>query len=265
MKIFIASFNRASDGCISKLVKKLKDKNMWTNDYKKADYILAVGDRTETFDFVLNCFKENRPIIHLFAGEKSCWATYDDVWRHSMTLMSDIQLCINEQSRERVAKLCWSVGKKSNAYVVGNVYLDSLEIDESKVPKHPYNLVLYNPPTRYGIETVEQELQIVKAQLDKFKIDYIWVSPNGDMYSESIMPYVTHFTLPRPEFLGLMKNCEHFITNSSCQYFEGKHLLKPKQIISIGRRNIERESKYSDMFISNASDNIIKILEGLNE
>jgi len=264
MKIFIASFNRASDGCISKLVKKLKDKNMWTDDYKKADYILAVGDRTETFMFVLDRFKENRKIIHLFAGERSCFATHDDVWRHSLTVMSMMQLCINTEAYNRVKKLCDTIGKEPNTYVVGNVYFDNMEIDESKVPKHPYTLVLYNPPTRYGIEIVEQELQIVKAQLDKFKIDYIWVSPNEDMYSESIMPYVTHFTLPRPEFLGLMKNCEHFITNSSCQYFEGKHLLKPKQIISIGRRNIERESKYSDMSIPNASDNIIKILEGLN-
>ena len=35
------------------------------------------------------------------------------------------------------------------------------------------------------------------------------------------------------------------------------------RIISIGKRNAERESKYSNMTIENASDNIIKILEDL--
>jgi len=263
MKFYLASFNRATDGALSKLIHKLKEKDMYTENYKDADYIIAIADRTETFDFVLKRFKENRPIIHLWAGEKSCFATHDDVWRHSMTLMSDIQLCTNGSAFNRVMKLCKATDKEPNMYIVGNVYLDSMEIDESKVPKYPYNLVLYNPPTRYGLEIVKREVKQIKELLQKEKIDYIWIEPNGDLYSEYVSKFVTHFTLPRPEFLGLMKNCNKFITNSSCQYFEGSHLLKKQQIISIGKRNTERESKYSNMTIPNASDNIIKILEEL--
>ena len=60
VKIFVASFNRASDGAISKLIEKMKKENLWTNDYGKADYILAVGDRRETFDFVLERYRENK-------------------------------------------------------------------------------------------------------------------------------------------------------------------------------------------------------------
>ena len=263
MKFYIASFNRATDGALSKLINKLKEKNMYVNDYKEADFIIAIADRVETFDFIVKRFKENRRIIHLWAGEKSCWATHDDVWRHSMTLMSELQLCTNSEAKERVEDLCFVVDKKPNAFVVGNVYLDSMEFDNRRVPKFPYNLVLYNPPTRFTVKEVEEELKDIKNILKKDDIYHIWIEPNGDLYSTSVMKYVTHFTLPRPEFLGLMKNCKKFITNSSCQYFEGRHLLKPKQIISIGRRNIERESKYTDMTIPNASDNIIKILEEL--
>jgi len=265
MKFYLATFNRATDGTLSKLKEKLKEKDMFTENYKFADYIIAVADRTETYDFIVKRFKENRKIIHLFAGERSCFATHDDVWRHSMTLMSDIQLCVNGSAFNRVTKLCNAVDKQPNAHIVGNVYLDSIEINEKRVPNYPYNLVLYNPPTRHGLDLVKEEIKQIKELLQKNKIDYIWIEPNGDLYSEYVSQYVTHFTLPRPEFLGLMKNCEHFITNSSCQYFEGKHLLKPKQIISIGKRNIERESKYSDMDIPNASDNIIKVLEELDD
>ena len=263
MKFYLASFNRATNGCLSKLTQKMKDKKMWTDDYKKADYLIAVADRTETFSFILERFKENRKIIHLFAGEISCFSTHDDVWRHSLTLMSDIQLCVNGEAFNRVTKLCNAVGKKPNAHIVGNVYLDSMEIDESKVPKYPYDLVLYNPLTRFTVKEVKEEIVEILDILSKRNNECMWIEPNGDKYSETIMPYVTRFNLPRPEFLGLMKNCERFITNSSCQYFEGIHLLKPEQIISIGKRNIERESKYSDMNIPNASDNIIKILEEL--
>jgi len=263
MKFYLSTFNRATDGALKKLISKLKEKDMYTEYYSEADYIIAVADRTETYDFILERFKENYPIIHLWSGEKSCFATHDDVWRHSMTLMSEMQLCTNERARERVEDLCFAVDKRPNAYVVGNVYLDGLETDESKVPKYPYNLVLYNPPTRFTKKEVEEELTIVNKKLKEFKIDYIWIEPNGDKFSDVVMQHVTHFTFPREEFLGLLKNCEHFITNSSCQYYEAKYLLKPEQIISVGRRNIERESKYTDMSIPNATNNIIRILEKL--
>ena len=39
VKIFVASFHRASDGAISKLVQKMKDEDIWTNNHKEADYI----------------------------------------------------------------------------------------------------------------------------------------------------------------------------------------------------------------------------------
>lgn len=263
MKFYLASFNRATNGALEKLKNKLKERGMLSENHRESDYIIAVADRTETFDFVVKKFKQNKPIIHLWAGEISCWSTHDDVWRHSMTLMSFMQLCTNGSAYNRVIKLCNAVDKKPNAHIVGNIYLDSMEIDEKIIPKQSYNLVLYNPPTRFTVKEVEKELEQINNILEKDNIRYIWIEPNGDMYSQSVMKHVTHFTLPRKEFLGLMKNCKKFITNSSCQYYEGKHLLKPEQIISIGKRNIERESKYTDMSIPNASDNIIRILEEL--
>ena len=105
MKIFVASFNRASDGAISLLVKKMKKEKMWTDNYKTADYILAVGDRKETFDFVLERFKENKKIIHLWAGEIS-QGTHDEFYRHSITMMSCMQLCTNPEAKNRVLQLC---------------------------------------------------------------------------------------------------------------------------------------------------------------
>ena len=263
MRVFIASFNRATSCALDLLIKKLKEKDMHSNDSDAADYIMAVADRTETYDAVLNLFKKNKPIIHLWAGEKSCWATHDDVWRHSMTLMSDMQMCTNDVAKERVEKLCRAVGKEPNAHVVGNVYLDSLETDPSFVPEFPvgkYDVVLYNPVTRGTEEDVMEDIQEIKKHLEK---PYLWIMPNGDKYSNIVAPYVTHETLPRAGFLSLLKSCRRFITNSSCQYFEAPFVMDKDRIISIGKRNIERESRYSDMTIPNASDNIIKLLEEL--
>lgn len=261
MKLFVASFNRASDGAISKLVKTLYKNEMISTNYNDADYILAVGDRVETFDFVLERFKENKKIIHLWAGEISCWSTHDDIYRHSMTLMSCLQLCTNPTSKKRVELLCKSVDKKPNAFVVGNVMLDNFELDETDIPNQKYDLVLYNSPTSLSREEIYKEIEQIQDILKSMK--HIWIAPNGDKFSDIVFPYQNQETLPRKKFLGLMKNCDRFITNSSCQYYEAQFLLKPEQIISIGKRNIKRESRYADMTIKGATENIIKILKEL--
>lgn len=261
MKVFVTSFNRASDGAISKLVQKMKDEDFWTDDYKEADYILAVGDREETFDFVLKRYRENKKIIHLWAGEIS-QGTHDEVYRHTMTLMSDIQLCTNKEARDRVKSLCKAVDKKYVTAIVGNIMLDNLEIDETSIPTKPYDLVLYNPPTTEGEERVKEELKTIEGILIK---NYIWIEPNGDKYSDLVLPYINEKTLPRPKFLGLLKNCNRFITNSSCQDYEAKFLIDKKKIQGIGMRNILRESRFSNMEIPNASDNVMKVIRSLNE
>lgn len=260
VKIFVASFNRASDGALSKLIQKMKDENFYTEDYKEADYILAVGDRKETFDFVLERYRENKKIIHLWAGEIS-QGTHDEVYRHAMTLMSDIQLCTNNEAKQRVKNLCMSVDKKYFVVTVGNVMLDNMEIDESIVPPRKYDLILYNPPTRLSKGKIKMELN----EIDEIKEpEYICIEPNGDNNSNLVAEeFLINDTFPRSQFLGLLKNCNRFITNSSSAYYEAPFLIDEEKIIIIGERNKERESKYGDMSIPNASNNIIKLFRGL--
>lgn len=258
MKIFIASFNRSSSGAIQHLVKKMQEKKWITTSPKCADYILAVGDRSEEFDFVLEQFRQNKKIIHLWAGEMS-GGTHDEVYRHSITMMSMLQLCTNFKAKERVQFLLDDVGMTSHAHVVGNVMLDDMKTNDSVVPKEKYDLVLYNPSTLYGEDEVLDDLGEIQGIIEGK--NHIWIAPNGDKFSDIIEPFVTHKSLPRPQFLGLIKGCDRFITNSSCQYYEAPFLMNKDNIISIGKRNTERESKYADMSGEQATKNIIKILE----
>jgi len=258
-KIFIASFNRASDGALSLLSTKMRKRNLLCNSPEEADFILAPGDRTETFDFTLSHFRDNKRIIHLWAGEIS-QGTHDEVYRHAITLMSEMQLCTNEIARTRTINLCQAVSKTPNCHVVGNVMLDNLKYNMDKVPLHPYDLILYNPPTKLSKKEILQEIQEIK---DILPANYIWVAPNGDTGSLLVFPHVTHGNLNRSQFLGLMKHCERFITNSSCMFYEAPFFLKENQIISIGARNKKRESASADMTIPNASDNILQLLKNL--
>ena len=232
MRVIIASFSRASEGALSKLKREMGD--MLTTSLEEADYVMAVGDREETFKFVLNQWEQGKKIIHLWAGENNT-NTKDDIYRTAMTLMSDLQLCTNPEAKEVVEKLCEIMKKKANAVVVGNVMLDNLEIDESLVPKEEYDLILENPGN--------PELFIYKFP------------------PSSIGEIIKLPSLPRDQFLGLLKNCAKFKTNSSCEYYEAPIFLKAEQIVHLGSRNESRNSKTADMAIKNATANIIKALE----
>lgn len=261
MKIYVGKFNRA-ENALDKLIEKLRSKNMLTTDYDDADYFLLSGDRSEMFDFAVRCLRDNKKVIHLWAGEcDSNWPIHDECYRAFITLSSRIQLCTNNHAAHRVTQLCSATEKKSVIHIVGNLMLDNLETDESSLPDSPYTLILYNPLV--DRETTKVEIDQIKKIIKNDTNSYIWLPPNGDVNSDLIDKMTTEEGKPRPEFLGLLKHCNKFITNSSCAYYEAPFLMDTKDIISIGDRNINRESKISNMTIPNASDNIIRILEKL--
>lgn len=276
MKIYLASFSRSSNGAISKLVSKLLRENMLTGDLEEANYVMAVGDRWETYDFVFHCWQAGKRIIHLWAGE--CTPGCDDeIHRHAMTLMSDMQLCTNEHAKKRVEKLCKIGGKEPNAIVVGNVMMENLPLDDSILREAQlipggYDVILYNPFRGHIKEDIKQifwilmegEVENIKGDKESgFKTPFIWLRPNTDRGYEYILQYANSPSQSRPRFLALIKHCRKFITNSSCAYYEAPFLIKKKQIVQIGLRNAERESKYAKMDLPNASENIIKALKDL--
>lgn len=250
--IYIASFNRASDGALSKIEQTLDAKNMLAATVEFADYILAPGDRIETFDFCLDWYGK-KPIIHLWAGEVS-QGTHDEIYRWAITNMSMMQLCTNEQAWNNTVLYCRAVGKEHNAHVVGNVMLDNLP--ESL----EYDVVLYNPPTMLTDEEINEE---IKKICDMVGPIVYWFPPNGDNKSDLVLPFTNIENLSRPQFLALVKHCRLFISNSSCIDYEVKHIIPEERIMRIGERNKERESMYTNMTIPNATENIIKILEEL--
>lgn len=278
IKIFLSSFSRASNGAISLLVEKLKKENMLTYDLEEAHYVMAVGDRWETYDFVFHCWQANKRIIHLWAGE--CTPGCDDeIHRHAMTLMSDVQMCTNEHAKKRVEDLCKVGGKEPKAYVVGNIMMENLEFDdkvleEAKLTPGGYDIILYNPFRGHILEDIASikefliESEVIELGTGKQSgkgTPFIWLRPNTDRGFEYIMQFANSPSQSRPRFLSLVKNCRYFITNSSCAHYEAPFLIKKNQIIQIGLRNAERESKYAKMDISGASDNVVKILKELEK
>ena len=223
--------------------------------WQPCDLVFITGDRVEMCAAAAAAFHNKVKIAHFYAGiVNDPITTFDDVDRHCITLWSDIQFCEDRTSMDIVQGFKASVMQYANAYAVGISHLDDLLINESKVPSEPYDLFLINWPSLGGDDIVHETcLQFVP------KRSMIFIQGNPDD-RDRIISFEGDYhypNLPRPQFLGLLKNCQRFITNSSAAIYEAPHFLKPEQIIMVGDRNKNRPR---GPFKTGASDRIVEIL-----
>jgi GDP/UDP-N,N'-diacetylbacillosamine 2-epimerase (hydrolysing) len=257
---YIASYQKVDYLCRA-------EKHIGNHNAQKPNLCFLTGDRVEMCAAAAAAFHNGIPIAHYYGGViNDPITTYDDIDRHVITLWSDIQFVESEDAAGVVWDLKHSVGLKSNAHVVGISHLDDLYVDdveEELIPDVPYDLILYNTPTKTDSEKeIKEFIEWLKYDKEQFGERYIILissNPDGDM-DKLLLPYVdriiTH--LPRSQFLGLLKHCNQFISNSSAAIYEAPYFLKPDQIVMIGDRNRNRPQVSC---VPGASDKIVRILK----
>jgi len=214
---------------------------------KDAHIAVCVADRHEMLAAAMTAFEMGVPIAHVYAGILNTLGTRDDIARHVITLMSEIQFCESEQAKNITTSTMQRLGLKANAHHVGITHFDKYRIDDSMVVGTDYRVVLYNPVTRgtpaEAMRTTGMEVRRLCTMLDEEKIFTFLIGPNPDMgfdYSELIARAdVFHPDLPRDKFLGLLCWAKEFITNSSSAIYEAPLLMKRKdaKITQVGIRN----------------------------
>jgi UDP-N-acetylglucosamine 2-epimerase len=230
----------------------------------KPDVFYIAGDRIEAAGCCAGAFyiEPKSLIVHYEAGvTNGKISTFDDINRHIISLCSDLQLCEDATSYNVLEKIFKALYLKLNAHIVGITRHDDLQVDYSVAHtiREPYDLVLYNPPTMYD----EDVLSLLKLDQDKITL---WIQDNGDptrldyfsIVKEKYPNLVYQKTLPRPQFLGLMANCETYYTNSSNIEYEAPIFKKQEHIIQIGDRNLLRSTEFKRD--SGASMRVIEVL-----
>ena len=230
-----------------------------------ADYAICPFDRAQITTTAMLCHLNKVPFAQMHAGEISS-GTFDDSNRYVISLWADMCLCAHRRFARRVRKIKKIAHLPGIVATVGITHLDNISIDESIVPSEEYNLVIYNPPTLLDARRMRKEMdEIVSCAWNK---RIIWIGPNGDVGSDIINDYVaeakdwfksliTYYpNLPRPQFLGLLKNAYCVYGNSSCLIYEAPHFQTPVRMI--GERNRIREKL---RFRIGASSRIADLIE----
>jgi len=240
----------------------------------KPNFNIIIGDRYEMLASAIVAYHQNIPNIHIHGGDKS--GGVDEYTRHAITKMSNIHFTATKNSTIRVKKM-----GENPKYVlqVGSLSID--EIVKNRITplekinvKYKLNLtgneilVLQHPDTNESHKSQEQITATLKSVL-KTKYKIIIIGPNIDTGNNKILKTIQKFSkkysrikffksLPREDYLGLLKNCRLLIGNSSSGIIEST--LFKTSVINIGERqkgrdrgpNVINVMKFSQKLISAA-------------
>ncbi len=246
----------------SKIFKKLKP-----------DINLVLGDRDESLASTIASYHMNIPNAHIHGGDKTK-AGIDEYNRHAMTKMSNIHFAATKKSKERILKM----GEKSKyVYVTGSPSIDEIKMNQTTRKKElekKYNIhftgneiLLLQHPVTTETEKTENDIQNILDAIVKIGNTTIAIAPNSDTGNNIIFKYLkiyskkysfikTYSTLPRVDFLGMLKNCGVLVGNSSSGMVEASCFKIP--IVNIGIRQEGRERGENVFNVKNPNTNILQ-------
>ena len=232
---------------------------------------IVIGDRREIMFASLAMFVKDVEVIQLAAGDLSDEISLvDDYFRHLITILSDKQVCFTKKSKQKSDKIRSHLNLCTDSRYIPNPTLSDLNLDNiERKNLEDYDLVLVHPQSLSYEETVLDSQEVCERILDGKKTfiirgnrdkNYEILYSTWDKLSENSKEVVVYENLDKEQFIGLLSNCDRFITNSSCAFYEAPFFLNRDQIIKVGRRNKNREvAEYSkkDIF---SSDKIAKFI-----
>jgi len=235
----------------------------------KPDINLILGDRDEMLASALAAYHLNIPNAHIHGGDKS-QGGIDEYNRHAITKISNIHFAATSRSKERILKMgenpkfVFHTGSPS----IDEIIKKPITIKKSLEKKYGINLngkdilLIQHPVTTQTRQSGKQIMNTLKA-IVKIGENTIAIAPNSDPGNGLIFKHLRTFskkydfikmynTLPRNDFLGLLKNCGALVGNSSSGMIEASYFDTP--VVNIGIRQKGREK----------GSNVIEVEDSIN-
>jgi len=237
----------------------------------KPDLNIIIGDRYEMLSSAIAAYHQNTPNAHIHGGDKS--GGLDEYTRHAITKISNIHFAATKKSADRIKRM-----GEDPRYILqtGSLALD--EILERKISsldeinkKHKLELkgdeiILLQHSDTNEPQNAKKQIFATLNAIHKTKQNVIIIGPNIDTGNRIIKKTILKFTkynsikfcssLPREDFLGLLKNCKLLIGNSSSGMIEATLFKIP--VINIGNRQKNREHGPNVININKFTEKLIE-------
>lgn len=221
----------------------------------KPDINLILGDRDEMLASAIAAYHMNIPNVHIHGGDKS--RGVDEYNRHAITKMSNIHFVATRKSKERVIRMgedpdhVFLTGSPSIDEIVTSKITNKKELEKKYGIKFTGNeILLVQHPVTTQTDLSERQIRNTLEAIVKIGNTTIAIAPNSDAGNKAIFKYLRLFSsrydfikiygsLPRSDYLGMMKNCGALVGNSSSGMIEASYFHVP--VVNIGIRQEGRE------------------------
>jgi UDP-N-acetylglucosamine 2-epimerase (non-hydrolysing)/GDP/UDP-N,N'-diacetylbacillosamine 2-epimerase (hydrolysing) len=228
----------------------------------KPDINLILGDRDEMFASAIAAYHMNIPNAHIHGGDIS--RNIDEYTRHAITKISNIHFPSTEKSKRRIIKMgenpkfVFLTGSPSIDELRNNKILNKKQFENKygfQVTKN--SIVLIQHPVTTQIVNTKKHIQNTLKAIEYFGYTTTIIAPNSDAGSNTIFQNIRHFakshnfvkifpSLPRSDYLYLIKNCGVLVGNSSSGLIEASYFGTPAVNIGIRQQGRERSKNVFD-------------------
>jgi len=238
----------------------------------KPDLNLILGDRDEMLASAIAAYHMNIPNAHIHGGEIS--GGIDEYTRNAILKISNIHFAITKKSKQRILKM----GENPKyTFFTGSPAIDEVSrnrITDKKTLQKKYDiqlngneiiLVQHSVTTQYDL--TEKHIKNTLSAITKLHKPIIAIAPNTDSGSKKIFKQIKLFSkknsliklyasMPRSDYLGLLKYAGVLVGNSSSGIIEASHFNIPVVNIGIRQKNRERGKNIFD--VTNDSSQLIQ-------
>jgi len=189
----------------------LKFADFWVlNDY---DLVLCLGDRFEMSAAVQAGIPFGVKFAHLHGGETTLGAI-DNIYRHQISLASELHFTSTEEYSEKVIQL---VGSSDHVYTVGSLSLDGIEqfipverqflLSRFNVPNDDFALVTFHSETVDSSENKNLAIEM-RSALSQIvtELSLVITMPNADTMGSVFRSEIEKLKLEFPERVICVEN-----------------------------------------------------------
>ncbi len=230
----------------------------------KPDIIVVFGDRVEPLAAVIAGAYMNIPVAHIHGGDAAIGGNIDDSNRYAITKFAHVHFAATAKHAERIVNMGedeWrvhTVGSPAldiilnEPLIPADVLAKKLEIDLS----HPLIITVQHPVTTQVDEASEQMRQTLEA-IAEMGHATVAIYPTSDAGGRRMIQVIKeydkyHFiktfkSLPRREYLSLMKTASVMVGNSSSGIIEAPSFGLPAVNVGIRQAGRERGNNVIDV------------------
>ena len=240
------------------------------------DIVLVYGDRGEPFAAAVSAAHLMIPVAHVHGGDAARGSNIDDSIRYAITKFAHIHFTATKKHAERVIRLGeepWRV------HVVGSPALDAIlhaKIPSSRDVAKIFSLdeekqviLVIQHPTSISVQEAAREMRQTMEALRELELQSVVIYPNADAGGRAMIkvikeyekhPFIKAFkSVPRKEYLGLMRIASVMVGNSSSGIIEAPSLKLP--VINIGIRQAGREKAENVIDVGHDKDEIVNSIK----